>query len=216
MVLTVRPLACFLVVAFALTGGCRSIYYDTMERFGKEKRHILVDRVEGGKEDQLEAQEQFKTTLERFKEVTRFDGEDLESLYGDLADELETCEARADDVTDRIGSIEQVAGDLFAEWETELEQISNASLRSDSRSKLDSTRGHYERYIGAMRVAESSMEPVLTAFRDQVLFLKHQLNARAIESLAGSVAEIEADVEALLADIQKAIEEADQFLAGLT
>ena len=36
-----------------------------------------------------------------------------------------------------------------------------------------------------MRLAESRIEPVLKSFRDQVLFLKHNLNAKAIASLRG-------------------------------
>ena len=48
----------------------RSNVEKAMERIGKEKRHILVDRVEDGREDQRRAQEQFQTTLEAFKAVT--------------------------------------------------------------------------------------------------------------------------------------------------
>jgi len=196
------------------TGGCQSLYYDLMEEFGKQKRHILADRVEASRADQRVAQEQFQTTLERFKAAADFDGGDLEDLYTELSAQLDDCEARADQVRSRIASIEDVAEDLFAEWQKELDEISNRDLRSRSAESLKQTQRRYEQLIAAMRRAESKMDPVLVAFRDQVLFLKHNLNARAIQSLQGSVVSIESDVTALVADMEAAIREAESFLAG--
>ena len=66
-----------------------------------------------------------------------------------------------------------------------------------------------------MKRAEKKMPPVLDAFRDQVLFMKHNLNARAIAALEGTVGEIEDDVEALIRDIDTSIREAESFLAEL-
>lgn len=201
-----------LVLAIA---GCRSVYYDVLEGFGKQKRHILADRVEASRGEQQAAQEQFQSALERFKEATGFEGGDLEDLYDDLAAELAACESRAEAVRARIDSIEQVAADLFSEWEDEITEISSAELRRRSAAQLATTRRRYAEMLKALRRAESKMDPVLVAFRDQVLFLKHNLNARAIASLEGSVPAIESDVAALVADMQAAIREAESFLATL-
>jgi hypothetical protein len=84
-----------------------------------------------------------------------------------------------------------------------------------SESSLRERRQRYEVLIRAMRRAEARMDPVLTAFRDQVLFLKHNLNARAISSLQLSVSEIESDVEKLIQDMRRAIREAETFLKGM-
>ncbi len=66
-----------------------------------------------------------------------------------------------------------------------------------------------------MSRAEERMDPVLTAFRDQVLFLKHNLNAQAIASLKRDTAAIEADVDSLIGDMQRAIGEAESFLTAM-
>jgi hypothetical protein len=115
-------------------------------------------------------------------------------------------------VSDRIASIESVAKDLFREWEKELDQYSNADLRRSSEKKLDETKARYEDLIGAMKKAEGKMEPVLTAFRDQVLFLKHNLNAQAVASLQGEVTNLESEIGALVRDMEAAIAEADSFI----
>lgn len=186
-----------------------------MERVGVEKRDILADRVAAGREDQREAQEQFESAFAQFKAMTGFEGGDLEAVYDELDAEFRRSESKAEDVRKRIRSIEQVSSDLFEEWEDELDGISSSDLRSRSREKLRDTRARYERLIAAMRRAERSMEPVLTAFRDQVLFLKHNLNASAIASLEGSVGTIESDVERLIREMQASIREADAFLSAV-
>ena len=196
--------------------ACRGTYYSAMESLrGKHKRDLLVDEVEAGRTDQKEAQEQFKTTYELFQQITGYDGGDLEALYESLKDEYDDCESEAEDVSDRIHEIETVAHDMFAEWKDEIREIDNDDLRERSESMLTDTQERYDDLIVAMRGAEEKMRPVLTAFRDHVLFLKHNLNARAIASLSDVVLEIEGDVDDLIADMEASIREADEFLAAM-
>jgi hypothetical protein len=195
--------------------ACSSAYYGVMEQLGREKRHILADRVAASRQEQGEAQEEFQSAYERFKAVTAYDGGDVEAVYRDLADALERSETKADRVRERIDAVEQVADDLFAEWESELGQIQSADLRRRSERSLRETEARYAELLRAMRRAEARMEPVVAAFRDQVLFLKHNLNARAIASLEGTVVSIEGDVRTLLDELGRSIQEADRFLATL-
>jgi len=203
------------LLAIPLVLACSSLYYGALERVGIQKRHILADRIEDGREAQQDAQEQFQDAFERFKTATRFEGGELEATYRGLAAELESSEARAAEVRERIDSIEQVAADLFAEWEGEIAQISRADLRKKSSQQLAQTRTRYGKLLAAMKRAERKMEPVLVAFRDQVLFLKHNLNASAIASLETQASGIQSDVDALVRDLETSIREADAFLATL-
>jgi hypothetical protein len=131
------------VCALLLATGCSSAYYGTMEKFGQHKRDILKSRIEAGREDQEEAQEQFKTTYERFAEASGYDGGDFESVYNDLDRECARSEARAADVTNRIASIEAVAEDLFEEWKAELDLIQSAKLRGASADSLRTKKARY-------------------------------------------------------------------------
>ena len=205
----------FVCAAAGLLGACRSAYYSTMENFGVHKRDILVDRVEEGKESQADAQEQFQTTLERFRSIAGVDLGELEDTYRKFESSYEDCEAEAEEVRDKIESIEKVAKDLFREWETEIEEIHSSDLKRRSRENLALTSKRYEQLIAAMHRAADKMDPVLVAFKDQVLFLKHDLNARAIAGLDETVEGIEDDVERLIAEMQASIREADAFIGSL-
>ena len=195
--------------------GCRSTYYSVWEKLGKHKRDLLRDNVEKVRDDQQAAAEQFKDALTRLKELTGFQGGDLEKIYDRLNDDYKRSDAKATAVRNRIREVEQVASDLFKEWEQETATIQSPTLRASSRSKLSETKGKYETLHQAMLRAERSMQPVLTQFRDQVLYLKHNLNAQAIGALKGEVTNIEGDVSALLKEMNRAIAEADAFIKTL-
>jgi chromosome segregation ATPase len=208
-------LALALAVGLAPCLGCRSAWYSTMEAFGVHKRDLLVDRVEEARDAQADAKQQFTDALEAFRSVQDFDGGDLEELYDRLADQLERSETRVDDVRGRVRDVERVADDLFEEWERESERIQDAELRRRDEELLQATRQRCDALVAAMRKAESKMEPVLVRFRDQVLYLKHNLNARAVASLSGTLAGIEGDVGELIAEMEASIAEADAFLASM-
>ena len=186
-----------------------------MKKLGKEKRDILVNRILDGKKAQEQAADQFKTALEAFVEVTKFDGGELEKSYKKLNKELERAEDRAKKVSDQIESIDKVARDLFKEWEKEISEMSNGRLKTESNRLLSDSRSRHEQLIRQMQASEKKMQPVLTAFRDQVLFLKHNLNSKAIGSLKKSAIEIDNEVGLLIKEIEKSNQQADKTIAGL-
>jgi hypothetical protein len=204
-----RPVLGLLLVALA---GCSSAYYGAMEKFGIAKREILVDRVEKTRDAQNAAKDQFASALDRFLAVTKTDGGELQQKYDQLNREFTRSESRAKEVRDRIAAVEDVAEALFREWKDELKQYSNPSLRRESERELDLTRRRYDELIRVMRRAADRMDPVLATFRDQVLFLKHNLNARALASLTTTNRELEADISRLVADMEASIREAQQFI----
>lgn len=209
---------CFFV---ALTGftffltGCQGVYYKTMETFGKHKRDILVDRVEKARDSQEETKQQFQSALEKFSSVVKVPTSELQNKYNQLKSELDKSEAKAKEVSTRIADVENVAEALFDEWQSELEQYTNKDLRRTSEQKLKQTRGRYDQLIGAMKQAERKIAPVLSAFRDQVLFLKHNLNAQAIASLQGELVSIESNVASLIKEMDASIAEANAFISTM-
>jgi len=199
-------------VAVLLFAGCSSAYYGAMEKFGVAKREILVDRVEKTRDAQTDAKKQFASALDQFLAVTKVDGGDLQRKYEELNRELVRSEDRAKEVRDRIASVEDVARALFREWKQELNQYTNPSLRRESERELDLTQRRYDELMRVMRRAADRMDPVLATFRDQVLFLKHNLNARAFASLTTTNQELEADISRLVADMETSIREAEDFI----
>lgn len=206
---------CVVFTLLLFTFSCQKAYFGTMEAFGYHKRDLLVTRVQDARDSQQAAKQQFQDALDVFSKAVGFDGGELESAYKQMKRELERSESSAQTVRDRIDEVESVAEALFKEWRKELDQYHSQDLRRQSERQLDATERQYQGLIAAMQRAESKIDPVLNPLRDQVLFLKHNLNARAIASLEGELGSVERDVRLLLNDMESAIKEADAFIAHL-
>jgi hypothetical protein len=204
-----------LIASGSLLLGCSKAYYGAMEQMGFHKRDILVDRVEAARDAQSEAQEQFKSALEQFGSVVEIENTDLKIAYENLNTEYEYSEKAATMVSDRIDKVESVAEDLFDEWSDELALYKSIELQNSSKQKLEETKTRYLEMLESMHRAESSMSPVLNTFRDNVLFLKHNLNAQAIGSLRTEFNSLKGEIDILMNKMNTAIEMSNQFIADI-
>lgn len=195
--------------------GCASTTIKVKESLGIAKREQLVSEVRDARNTQQQAKDQFASTLQEFKAITGYTGGDLERRYNRLKTQADRSKARADAVRSKIQSVERIANAMFREWDQELEQYSSDTLRAASAEQLAVTRQRYRQLMEAMRNAESRMNPVLAAFDDQILFLKHNLNARAIASLQGTVVELETEIDQLIREMNASIDEANSFIQGM-
>lgn len=204
-----------LIVLSLFLFSCQSAYYAAWEKVGVEKRDILIDRVEDAKDSQQEAQQQFSSALEQLSALINFDGGDLQETYELLKNEYESSEKSAENVSARITKVESVAAALFDEWDDELDKYSSASLRAESKKRLLATQKKYKALLASMKKAEAKMPPVLSALRDNVLYLKHNLNANVIGSLQGEFSGIKSNINQLIKEMNKAIKESNTFIESM-
>lgn len=208
-----RLLICLITLVTLI--GCKSTYYSIWESMGVEKRDILVDRVESVNEAQEHAQEQFSSALEELTVLINFDGGNLQNAYDEIKDQYKASQDSSERLISRIEKVESVAEALFDEWQEELQQYSNESLRRDSEKKLKDTKRRYDKLIKAMNRSSDKMQPVLTALNDNVLYLKHNLNASAIGALQGEFDKIKRDIQLLINEMNGAIAQSSEFIASI-
>jgi hypothetical protein len=205
----------FLLLSVALIlslTGCRNAMYSAYEKVGIYKRDLLKKRVIAARDEEKGAQQEFKDALTRLKELTGFDGGELEKHYRQLQSNYDDAASRVTAVHKRVQDVETVAGDLFDEWDKENREIETPELRQVSRKQLDDTRERYDKMLAALKRSEQSMDPVLRKLHDYVLALKHTLNAEAIDALGGESTKIQADVSKLIEEMNTSIAHADEFI----
>ena len=203
-----------LIVSFLPLVACSNVYFSALEKIGIEKRDLMLTRIKATKESQEEAKKEFKNALEQYKSIVKVKHSNLEDTYNKLNSVLEGCEEKAADVKYRVSQVKEVSMALFKEWKNELSEYSDARLREDSEKKLSIAKDHYSKMMASMRIASDKLDPALKPLRDKVLYLKHNLNAQAIDSLDGEVEVIETRVEELIEELSQAIEDADKFTAN--
>jgi len=162
-----------------------------------------------------ETRNEFEDALQQFKNLVCINETPLEHKYNLLNRQYLFCRSKSDTVSARIRAIEEVSEALFVEWENELNEYTNRALRNNSKQQLKAARQNYVRLIKAMRRAESKIQPVLAAFKDQVLHLKHNLNGRAIAALQHEFIEISIDISQLIYAMEQTIAEASHFVSAL-
>ena len=196
--------------------GCTTIYNATMEGvFGYEKRELFKKSVTALQSEQKDAQKEFADALTRLKQLYGFSGGELESVYEKVKSSYERCDGGAKDVHTRIENMEDLAKSMFSEWEKEIQQFTNPNLAATSRDQLRQTKERYAQLSRTVREAETAMKPVLGQLKDNVLYLKHNLNASAIGSLQGEAVGIQKQIEQLLTQMNTAITASDSFIKTL-
>lgn len=204
-----------LIASPLLMTGCANTYYSAMEKVGIPKREIMVARVADTRDAQQDARQQFQSALDQFGSVVKLEQTDLKKAYDTLNDEYEDSLEAAENVSARIDKVESVSDALFAEWKKELKIYDNAELKASSKAQLKVTKAQYNAMLEGMHEAELSMQPVLNTFRDNVLFLKHNLNAQAIGSLGPEFASLEHEINALIKKMDDSISQSNQFIDSL-
>ncbi len=210
-----RTICIPLIVVTMFFAGCHSAYYKAMRTLGKEKRDILVARIKDAKKDQDQTKQKLLNTMESFQALTGFKGGSLEKSYNRLNSDYESASSQAGKLHDKVQSIDQVSNDLFKEWQGEINAMDNGKLKSQDTVMLRNAKARQATYMRAMRRTEDQITPVLKAFHDQVLFLKHNLNARAIGSLKNTSAGLQSDVADLVQSIDASSQEADKLISSL-
>ena len=207
-----------ILLVSCVLSGCsvaQKAQYSALEKFGVHKRDILVDRIEKTTETQEETKQQFQSAYEELASLIDVDDQGLEKRYQRMASAVDKSEAKANQLTARINSVDKVANDLFAEWEEELNQYQSVNLRTASQNNLNATKARYQKIYQKMQESSAKVEPVLQVLQDNTLYLKHNLNARAVSGLSNEVLVIEDKVRALIAQMELSINESKSFIGSM-
>lgn len=198
-----------------ITKAVNKAKYSAWESVGYEKRDLFKREVSNVKDDQEDTQEAFKDALEQLKEVYAFDGGNLEREYKKLNSAYEEAAEESQGVHKRIEKVDQVANDLFEEWNDEIDEIKTSDYRKKSSKQLAQTKERYSDLRKKLLRSEAKIEPVLNRLHDQVLFLKHNLNAQAIAGLKVEGGKIESEISKLMKEMESSNKEAEEFIKTL-
>jgi len=200
-----------ITLSLSLT-ACSTVKYEALEKVGIYKRDILVDRVEDARDSQEETKEELVEAYAELNTLIGVEGGDLERQYKALDKKVERSRDAIEELDDHLKAIDTVSEDLFEEWQEELGQYNSATLRRDQEQKLAESRQQFKALRARMQTARARVDPVMAVLNDNVLYLKHSLNARALDALRGEATALEGKVDALIKDMQLAIDEADRFI----
>ncbi len=190
-------------------------YTSSLKSSSRDLKVALLENVRASREEQAASQVRFASACDLLTELTRNETEDPEALYEQLLGEIDKCAECAEDLRDRIPTLEQDAAELFEILSVELEQFSHPDMRSRSEAMLKHTQESFGKLIAQFEHTQEQVEVVMLALRDFVLFFNQNLNARAVGTLEDENDFIVEELETLEEETGSAINEVDTFIEVL-
>lgn len=194
-----------------LLSSCQGMYYSTMARFGIDKRDILIERLDKTSEAMSRLDQRFEEMSTAYGATIHLEGGDLPAMHKEFAKSYDRTESAATSFHSRIGDIHSVAGALFEEWKLKTGEILDPDLREQSLRNFGHAQTSYTKLVRTMREVETEIDPVLTRFRDHVVFLKLNLHRMTLSSLQETEEELLLDVEHIRELLAQAIDETAAF-----
>lgn len=204
-----------LTLSLSACGVAQKAQYSALEKFGIHKRDVLVDRIEKTTQSQEQTKVQFQSAYEELASLVSVGDQGLEKKYKKMASAVSKSESKANELKDRIASVDRVANDLFEEWQQEITQYKSENLRTASQNNLATTKQRYATIYRKMQESSAKVDPVLRILQDNTLYLKHNLNARTVSGLSSEVLDIENKVRDLIAQMEASINESKTFINSL-
>jgi len=203
---------CFIVLSLSACGTTQNLKYSALEKVGIHKRDILVDRIKDTSTAQEKTKQEFQSAYQQLSGLVDVQDNGLEKKYNKLKKAVEESEERTEDLEERIAKVDEVANALFEEWQQELNEYQSANLRAISAKNLNTTKQRYAFIYKKMQESYAKVLPVLNVLQDNTLYLKHNLNARAVSGLSNEVLSVENKISELIKQMEISINESKRFI----
>lgn len=183
--------------------------------YGQLTREQLTASIEDARDTQTAVRAQFDATLDQFVTLVSADRNNWQTAFDQLKAEYAANQAQAAIIRSLIEDVESHSADLFNEWESELALFQDQNLRFKRELDLQEARRQCGQLLLSLHATENRMIPVLSAFRDYLVFLQDNLDARTVASLQPELAAMAGNIADLFYNIDSTIVESDEFLAEL-
>lgn len=188
-----------LILSAALTTGLiGSACSSTHQSVGIESVDGLATRVERVHLETELSKEAVYRSIICMSELFRpqFDGDPSE-VFEAFVTSTEECQKRANTLRGHIVPMRNSADDVFANRATNVEAIASESMRARAQARLDSAEGRYQRVEDAANNAQTKLDALIVRLRDMALFLGHDFNEEAVESVRQDAFSIRDEARAL-------------------
>jgi len=204
-----------LVLILSSQGCNNSLGYSFQEAMGTPKRQVLLSRVQDTRDSLKETKKTFASAMQQFGSVYKESGAKLENKYVILKKEYDTCNSKASELRGQIANVKSIGQVLFQEWQKELDQFTNEQMRKLSEVKMQQTREKYVTMTDSMDRVSARITPVMNSMNDQLLNIKHSLNALIVVSLEEELTQLRGHMDSLSADIDASVNHCNAFIGSM-
>lgn len=182
LILTLALLASIPVTG--LLQGCSS----SGKAAGIRQVDDLISRIERVHLESELSRERIKSVMDSLRGVVTMDQEaDVVETFAAFTAAIAASEQQSNKLRSAIGPMKSSADAVFARWTQDLGDFSSAEMRRRSTERMDETRARYDAIVASVGPAVTNFEIFNSGLRDLSLFLGHDLNTQAVQSVGGEV-----------------------------
>ena len=184
-----RPLLTVLTALLALPAlglvtGCQS----SGKAVGIRQVDDLLGRIERVHLEAELSRERAHSVMDGLRAVVAIESaEDVVETFATFSEALKDSEEQSYRLRAAIGPMKASADAVFERWSADLAEFSSVEMRRRSQARMDDTRARYEAIVAAVGPAVTSYEVLNSGLRDLSLFLGHDLNTTAIQTVGREV-----------------------------
>jgi len=138
-----------------------------------------------------------------------FRGDPVEA-FEQLIAAVKLSEKQAESLQDQVGPMHSSAERVFAQWQTDADELRIDSLRGRSMARLAETRERYQAILVSLDAAVQALSSFNVGLRDHATYLEHDFNSASvaaiqpeIQSLARWSEEVELRLDACMAAAER-------------
>ncbi|MBK7876030.1 MAG: DUF2959 family protein [Planctomycetes bacterium] len=173
----------------------------------------LLSHIERMQVETLVAKEKSHAALDALKTLTAptFAG-DPGAAYTQFVKAIEQSESQARTISVNIYPMKEAAEAMFQQWTVDLESFGNSRLRSRSAMRMEETRTRYQNVLSTATAVRVAYDAYNSDLRDHALFLGHDFNSAAVQTIAGDVAAMSDQVAELDQRFQACVEASKGYI----
>jgi hypothetical protein len=173
----------------------------------------LISHVERMQVESLVGKEKARAALTELQTLTAPDFQgDPRQTYAQFVAAIEQSEAQARTISTNIVPMKETAETMFQQWTEDLESFGNSRMRARSAMRLEETRTRYQAVLSSATAVQVAYDAFNSDLRDHALFLGHDFNTSAVQSITADVAAMKDQVGDLDARFEACVQAARNYV----
>jgi len=176
----------------------------------------LASSISDARGESIRTHDQLNSTLQALNALTKQSSGDLRPAYDAFAAEIPKTEAAAQTTRTRLQWMQGDGQKYFEGWQTDINTISNESLRKKAQKRLNSVKKSYDNVAEELKEAGEKFNPFLSDLKDVQKTLANDVTQGGVKAVRSTVRSANWNYKSVNASIGDALEEMKKMEKALS
>ena len=182
---------------------------------GIKEANKFIKTIDSTSQAVTDARAKTKTALDAYNALIKGDSTDMKGDYKKLVKAEKDMNNQVANARKTAGDMDKQAAAYFAARSTAIDQIADASMRDQAKSRLDQSKQSFDKVKSSLKGAGDALSPFAKDLSDQITYLGQELTPAAAASLKPQGEELHKKSETLFAQTDAALTNATNYVNTL-